>query len=192
VILDAATGAVVRELKKIPVGVSMLSSQMPRLEMTWIDEARIRFSETTAPVGEDHERGFSESGRLMWVDLDVKTGKRLRVTDYGPVELRHHKPPAGEVPEVPKEMKRWQVGSFDRTRDAIHFTSDDAPIADATNGAGRLAWGRVKVSMNGRFVGIVTSRPKVELLIADASTRKAMKVAEGYFWNMVWLPGVSK
>lgn len=87
---DARTGEVLRTIEGFDISVSPFSSQMPRVEMRWMDDRRVRFTQSDLK-GDDYP---GPDARAQFVELDVVTGERLALRDAGPVELQLPSPPA--------------------------------------------------------------------------------------------------
>ncbi len=75
IVFDLATGKQIFKESQIHVEASGLSSHAPRLKVTWLDQDRIRFSETKLT---SKEETFDREGYFQWVDVNIRTGKRLQ------------------------------------------------------------------------------------------------------------------
>lgn len=122
-VFERATGKCVFEKSGFNLDVSPLSSQMPQLVFTWIDDGVIRYSETRAKESVDH---MVTDGDFAWVDMEIATGKILREHIYGPMGLSHQKPPI--VIETPP--LRGKFGEFEVDGKKIFRKGESEPIVE--------------------------------------------------------------
>ena len=127
-ILDVESGDLRVVAKDIPIGVSLISSSMPRLALVWLDGHRLRFSETE--MSDDPDGPFE--GRFRWVDMDVRTGERLAVRRYGKLGLSHETPPRdiGGFDGGEYSYSKWSTNRFRREKNRVFFVGDDEPAAE--------------------------------------------------------------
>jgi hypothetical protein len=84
-VIDVKAGRLACSIPRVPVRVSVLSSSSPSLEFTWLDDERLRYSES---------RVTEEGAYFQWVDVNIVSGKRLGEKPYSQhLGLSHEKPP---------------------------------------------------------------------------------------------------
>jgi hypothetical protein len=177
-VIETASGEVLREIAEISVQLSPLSSSMPSLEMTWLDEGRrLRYSETWYPEGSDRRMG----GRFRWVDLDVVTGKRLAVHDYDGGGIFHTEPPPGALP-VPEHSI---FGFFVRAEGRAWFLGEETPAADVRNERGQVPFGDLSFSPDGRWA-MARRAGEHGLALLDGRERTRRTVWTSWSYDGAW------
>lgn len=182
VAVDLRTRKTIFSLPEIATTVSPLSSQMPYLEMTWVDENTLRFSETQPDASGGAAR---MSGSFVWVDLEVKTGKRLRERRYSGLELRHTKPPADDA--LPADARtRIALGEFERESWRFFYAGEKEPLRDG-GGQEIDAATEKAFSPDGRWLA-VAAKDSSEVAVMDGLERRTRRVIQGWGYELTWMP----
>ena len=172
-VIEVDTGSVIRNVERIPVQVSTLSSSAPRLEIAWRDEKTVRFSETEQPPDSEVDEGW-----FRWVDVNVESGKRLREERYVPMSLSHSPPlPSGAPVEPPGP--RWQQGCFQREGRKLFLGKSAEPLGETGES------NEIDISDDGEWAAL-------RLNLGDHSTRHySLVVVDGrkgtrWSWDRPW------
>ena len=181
-IFDRATGTLVREWKDIDVTISALASSIPALKFCWLDDERLRFSETESPPGVE-SRGLS--GWMRFVDVDLASGARLREQRYSLLALGHERPTLGEpLPPGPRRVGHFAVDGL-----RLWFAGDAKPFFDAKLHSSSAQWDDVTVAPAGDFATLVTREGKSFLLeLVDGATRARRPLHRSWAYDLAWFP----
>ena len=160
-------------IESIDIHVSGLSSQTPSLEMSWPDDRRLRYSETTPPpdtpaVGDLAQDAFVRGGH-QWVEIDAWTGAQLAAVPYSRSLGLHHAPPPVE-PILTAPSSRTRVGQFSRLDSDLFFGDDTGqPAARATWTPNPWSGNLIAVAPGGRWA----------IAAADDSGRQVIVLLDG-------------
>lgn len=182
VVVERASGRVVLERAVESIDVSPLSSQMPSLEFAWVDDERLRVCES--------EPGEPPLGRLdpqlVWVDVEVATGREVARHGRGPVGLGHERPRRRIVPETSIE----RVGWFEQGTVQLWFAGHPEPIVDRAGKPG-LRDTRWSIAPDGGWCVLERTRDGVhELLLLTGASRERRLLASGAFELAGWAPEI--
>lgn len=181
-VLDLRTSEGLLSLDHIPCVVSPLSSQMPYLEMNWVNEETLRYSETHT---DGPEGARAMSGSFWWVDLDVKTGKRLQERRYSGLELRHTQPPADDsLPPAADAV--IPLGKFARQSWKFFFADEKEPLLDGCGKEIDAASGKA-FSPDGRWLA-VASQDSTDTQLIDGADKSRRSVLKRWSYELVWMP----
>lgn len=94
--LDVATSKVKLEIRDIPVEISPFSSSIAKLEVTWLDDRQIRYSESgwPKPAAQTDSKPTLHRFTSMFfrfVDVDIETGRKTVYPKYAQGGLDHTK-----------------------------------------------------------------------------------------------------
>src|SRR5262249_10992340 len=161
-VLDLGERKVLWTIKDIPLPVMYISPRSPRLQFTWMDNDRLRFSETANLVGRRWENAF-----FQWVDVRARNGKRLKTYPYTESLASEHVKPS---PGVDSLKETFTEGLFDGVWGKHFFyRGEKESITDAlakgkTREAGDSPWS-FQVSPDGRWAVLssVTHRGSLHL-----------------------------
>ncbi len=200
-VLEVATGKVRFDVRDIHVDVSLDSSSMPKLEVTWLDDRRLRYSETgyphPEPAGSSHPpkkvslRPFAGTF-FRFVDVDIETGKKVVHPKYAEAGIYHRRPPRGDAP-VLKDLDlpvHRRDGLFDRQSGQIFWRDGKEPLIDTRDESGRPR-GWVLVSPDGRFClvdGWGPGRSRNKPVLLDGRTRARVPLPDSWCYEFKWLP----
>ncbi len=101
------SGKSVFSSQKIDIEVSGFSSFMPALQFAWMDNNKIRFSETVITKRDS----MLNEGYFQWTDIDIKSGARTAHKAYSNTLGLMHECPV--PPGKQRETKRTKIGLFD-------------------------------------------------------------------------------
>ncbi len=198
-VLDVATSKVKLEIRDIPVEISPFSSSIAKLEVTWLDDRQIRYSESgwPKPAAQTDSKPTLHRFTSMFfrfVDVDIETGRKTVYPKYAQGGLDHTKPPRGEKPVVPDLTVRYRDGLFDRHDGQIFWQNGKEAVIDRRDEKGR-AWGFVQTSADGRFClvsrwGGVMSKNKPVLL--DGRTKGKLPLLDSWCYEFKWLPAAGR
>ncbi len=189
-IYEVATGKQIRRIANISCDVSMASSFMPRVEFVWLDDRRIRYSESFRASRNvktsDQDKTGSGQGRwespaFRFVDVDVESGKRLAAVPYSKGGLYHEVPPLGKILQ-PDEQARRERGWFDEVGTKTYYRGAGQALIDTAK-----QWDWPRFSPDGRFFVVTRSKPVWKGLIYDGKTRTQQDVG-GWRSEFRWLP----
>lgn len=177
---DVTTGTTICTLKNIPIRVHSFSSSTASLEFTWLDDRRLRYSETVLTKPDER---FPE-GYFQWVDVDVHTKKRLQTRRYSERLELGHTPPSRERPSP---GRRFRQGLFDFTDGNLFYLNAKEPIRPAQTKEGVWAICEACISSDGRWAAFYDRNDDC-LYVADGAKRRLQKIYSGHAHGLSWLP----
>ncbi|HEX8845269.1 MAG TPA: hypothetical protein VF791_11525 [Pyrinomonadaceae bacterium] len=175
VVIDVATGRTVFKSPKINVLESGERKFDPELKFVWLDNSRVRFSETA---------GAAAGRYFRWVDLDVRTGKRLGEQRYGEFAYEHVRPSKDSL-DYTKHTNPWTHGLFVKNfPHLLYFKGDTEPVGDLRNDQFNTD---IEISVEGEWA--VFSGPKTGAYLADGVRRTKNRLAPDGI-NFTWMPAL--
>ncbi len=168
VVVERATGRIVHQWNGIDVEVAPWSSSSATLEFVWLDEQRLRYSDTEPADRIDGGRRFE--GKFRCIDVDVESGNVVATHLLGAMGLRHDVPSRepDPVPAAPRSPK----GLFEVGDGKLWFLGDTEPIVDV---AAPLAvtCPSFALSPDGRFALLQRDRELIhEVVLIHGGTRQ--------------------
>lgn len=174
-VADVEKGGIVFEKRRIPVAVSKFSSQSPSLVFTWLDDERLRYSESRSTAIEPD---------AAWVDIRIPSGEVLATTPRGPVGLWHDKPLRdGEAAAAPVESDRRSEGLFDLEPGRLFYRGEKSPLLDTVDARGQMTWAEISVSRDGRYAAF---RDQNGAVIADGESKSTRVALPGWCYALHW------
>jgi hypothetical protein len=162
VVVDVAKGIVTFERRGIPTQQPGSSSAIPSLHVSWVDEDRIRFTESVV-------KGGALGVHTTRVELNLRTKER------------------SEVPPEPPAPTRWDEGLFTREWDKLYFKGDSEPIvARGKDPPGRQMG--IAVSPDGRWATYFDDEDGPSHWLVDGKERSKRIIVRSWHHTLQWLP----
>ncbi|MBI4586138.1 MAG: hypothetical protein HY717_19175 [Planctomycetes bacterium] len=188
-LLKETHGRQIFELKGICIALSPRGESSEPLAFAWLDEERIRYSESRfSSKGE--EAGDLEFS-LQWVDVDVKTGKKLGAGVYWP-----HIPGGGFVQQCHSKPRREVLpapgtpapGLFEKRQDMLFFKGETEPLVSFRTEGGGIENEEIHISREGEWAAFVPPGSDHTLWLASGKTRNLKAISQGWGYGFTWLP----
>lgn len=163
------------------IAVSPLSSQLPALEFTWVDDATLRLA--TTEFADASERSWY-APQLVLVDVDVATGREVARHRRSTVGLAHEPPPVELLPLGPTERRGW----FEEDHGHLYFAGHPEPIA-ARFSADAIIVSDWRIAPDGGHALLRRQRDGApELYLLHGVSRERRLVRRGPLGPVDWLP----
>lgn len=179
VVLDSGAGTIQKQIKDIPLRVSVVSSFSPNLNTFWLDNQHLRWSESevTEEIDPRFSRQMLPEGFFGWRDLDLSSGQVTPLERYEAFGLRHSVP--SHVKERPDPTRRAR-GLVDVVDYRVFARGSQKPI-DYLN--------EYRLSPEGDFgilnFGWEKASPK-GLWLWDARFRRRVKIFPDWTYDEGW------
>jgi hypothetical protein len=189
-VLDASDGTVLGSADSVDIHVSFYSSQTPTLRTAWIDDDRLRWSETFVSAVDPQGR---KTESFRFVEWRISTGERKERDAYSPLGLGHADPERPE--DAGSKGGRRAIGLFERDTGLLWFKGDVDPIADVRQSKqhGGEVWQDLTVSQDGVFASVRSGRGAARRLdLFDGRDRSRRTLATGATFDIEWIPAVRR
>jgi hypothetical protein len=188
-VIHLPSGRRLFSLERIPLQLTSVSSHIPLLRMRWLDDHRLRYSETKITEEGDLVKGYQQ-----WVDVHVSTGKRLQERPYTKsLGMWHKVPPDDTEPEPPGKSKRQRVGLFEMDGDALYYGDAREPVTASWREVAGWTTSSVHVERGGRWAAVVLysgggNDQRRRLYVVDGEKRAVRYSTEQSVGSVTWLP----
>lgn len=174
-VVDLGAAKVLNRWDGLNISLSPLSSFSPTVECNWFDDEHVVSSET---IGQGRN-----GGHFAWVRRNVATGKITDESAYGPMVLRHTRPPRAGAEPAPQLFSIATEGD----RLLLMQQGKKEPVQsvpkDYRHGA------KIRLSPDGRFAIVHLERdPRLCQLYRPGLRPLAVSDAGALEWR--WLPAI--
>jgi hypothetical protein len=191
-VIDIRRCKLVFRLTRVPMTVSSFYSGIPYLKFTWLNNRRIRYSETK--ITDPGNQGLPPEGYFRWVDVDVVSRERLREKKYSTyLHLRHRKPPGEQKGAIAKKARRGPVGFFEKGGNRLYYRGSRQPVTASLGENNQWQTQDVAISLDGRWAAFTAIRTAKDgrhffLYVADGKTKRIRRLSNKLQGSMTWLP----
>lgn len=175
VVIDVATGKIAFKSSGINVMESGERKSYPDLKFAWLDNGRIRFSETETT---------SEGNFFRWVDLDIRTGKRLNKKRYSKIDYEHLLPSKDSLEYTEQSSPRTRGLFVLEFPHLLYFEGDAVPVGDLREDQYNTD---IDISVEGKWA--VFAGPKTGAYLADG-VRKTKTKFDIKGSDFTWMPSI--
>lgn len=218
VVYDLRMQEQVYELKNIRVGSTRWTEPREAFYFIWLDDERIRFSEsvvTTATLlkaarrkKDGVERSVAEGvevegkykrGVIQWVDVNVKTKRRLREHVYRSISSISSPPTSHHMPTRDHDANtnnpnddpfREEIGFFKTSGGRLYFRGESDIVGDITDGNGMIVSAEMAVSPEGKWAAFMSEKNQYATVLVNGKTQEKQVVMHGWCRGFKWLPDV--